>query len=293
MKALLLSTNKSSLKKLKNFCFKLDALGQMDAVLIKMQDCIAMDALGSLKNAKNLSEYDLLILADQEWDQEIAAGLGAHLQTGCLTAITGIGVDDATLKIAREVFGGLAHLNLKTEKKPYVITVAASCLNEQTPGDEPAEFEEIQVDKDSSSADLLESKIIEKSVDLTSAKKIVSVGRGIDKEENIEIIEKLAKAIGAEMGCSRPISEDFKWLPVERQVGLTGETVKPDLYMAIGISGQVQHVVGMRDSKIVIAINNNKNAPIFEFCDYGIVGDLFEIVPILTEKIGKETGTAD
>ena len=293
MKVILLSTNKNSLQKLYHLSAKLDAFSQMDAIFLIMQSCLAIDALGTLKKNRNLGGYDLLILADQEWDQEIAAGLAVYLKTGCLTACTKLGVDNNTLKITREAFGGLANLNLKTEKKPYVITVAASRLNDQTSGDKLTEIEEIRVEKDPSSADLLESKKIKKSVDLTSAKKIVSVGRGIDKKENIGIIEKLARAIGAEMGCSRPISEDFKWLPVERQVGLTGETVKPDLYMAIGISGQVQHVVGMRDSKIVIAINNNKNAPIFEFCDYGIVSDLFEIVPVLTEKIEKETGTSD
>lgn len=153
------------------------------------------------------------------------------------------------------------------------------------PAETEMTFTTISVKPEHASVALLDSKRIEKTVDLVNAKKIVSIGRGIDKKENLPIIEALAKAMNAELGCSRPISEDFKWLPLERQVGLTGETVKPDMYLAVGISGQVQHLVGMRDAKVVIAINNNKSAPIFEFCDYGLVADLFEIAPLLTQRI--------
>jgi len=121
-------------------------------------------------------------------------------------------------------------------------------------------------------------------VDLTSANIIVSVGRGISKEENMHLIEDLSKSLSAEIGSSRPVV-DYGWLPHERQVGSSGQVVSPKLYFAIGISGAIQHQVGMKGSDNIMAINKDPNAPIFEIADYGIIGDLFEILPKLTELI--------
>ncbi|HLH43040.1 MAG TPA: electron transfer flavoprotein subunit alpha/FixB family protein [Bryobacteraceae bacterium] len=123
-------------------------------------------------------------------------------------------------------------------------------------------------------------------VDLSAASKIVSVGRGIGEKERIGIAEELARALGAELAASRPIC-DAGWLPMERQVGSSGQTVSPQLYVAVGISGAIQHLVGMKGSKTIVAINKDKDAPIFEAADYGIVGDLFEVVPALVEEIVK------
>jgi electron transfer flavoprotein alpha subunit len=124
------------------------------------------------------------------------------------------------------------------------------------------------------------------TVDLASAPVIVSVGRGIKEQDNIPIVEELAKALGAELAASRPIC-DNGWLPMERQVGSSGQTVSPKLYLAVGISGAIQHLVGMKGSKSVIAINKDRDAPIFEVADYGVVGDLFEVVPALTAAVKK------
>lgn len=124
------------------------------------------------------------------------------------------------------------------------------------------------------------------AVDLTQAPIIVAIGRGIKAPENIAIAEKLAKALGAEIAASRPICDEG-WLPMERQIGSSGQTVAPKLYLALGISGAIQHVVGMKGSRTIVAINKDQNAPIFEIADYGIVGDLFEIVPALTEILEK------
>jgi electron transfer flavoprotein alpha subunit len=122
------------------------------------------------------------------------------------------------------------------------------------------------------------------TVDLAAAPMIVSVGRGIREQENIPLVQALADALGAELAASRPIC-DAGWLPMERQVGSSGQTVSPKLYLAVGISGAIQHLVGMKGSKTVIAINKDENAPIFEVADYGVAGDLFEIVPALTKAI--------
>lgn len=122
------------------------------------------------------------------------------------------------------------------------------------------------------------------TVDLGSAPLIVSVGRGIKSEENLPLVQELAAALGAELAASRPIC-DSGWLPLERQVGSSGQTVSPKLYLAVGISGAIQHLVGMKGSQCVVAINKDPDAPIFEIANYGIVGDLFEIVPALTEAV--------
>jgi electron transfer flavoprotein alpha subunit len=124
----------------------------------------------------------------------------------------------------------------------------------------------------------------QRAVDLTAAEIIVSVGRGIKEAENIPIVQQLADALGAELAASRPIC-DAGWLPMERQVGSSGQTVAPKMYVAVGISGAIQHLVGMKGSKTIVAINKDANAPIFEVADYGVVGDLFQVVPALVEEI--------
>jgi electron transfer flavoprotein alpha subunit len=129
----------------------------------------------------------------------------------------------------------------------------------------------------------------EQTVDLTSAPLIVAVGRGIKEKDNLPLVEELAAAMGAELAASRPIC-DSGWVPMERQVGSSGQSVSPKVYIAVGISGAIQHLVGMKGSKAVVAINKDENAPIFEVSDYGIVGDLFEVVPALTAAVRKAKG---
>ena len=124
------------------------------------------------------------------------------------------------------------------------------------------------------------------AVDLTKTEIIVAVGRGIKSQENIAIAERLAEALGGDIAASRPIC-DAEWLPIDRQIGSSGQTVAPKLYVALGISGAIQHLVGMKNASTIVAINKDPEAPIFDIADYGIVGDLFEAVPALTEEIKK------
>jgi electron transfer flavoprotein alpha subunit len=125
---------------------------------------------------------------------------------------------------------------------------------------------------------------VKQEVDLSKAARIVSVGRGIKKPENLELIKQLAAALEAEIAASRPVCDDG-WLPLDRQIGSSGQTVSPKLYLAVGISGAIQHIVGMKNSGTIVAINKDPHAPIFDIADYGVVGDLFEVVPELINAI--------
>ena len=129
-------------------------------------------------------------------------------------------------------------------------------------------------------------KEAKQAVDLTQAQRIVAVGRGIKGQEHMPLVQELAKALDADVAASRPIC-DAGWLPMDRQVGSSGQTVAPKLYLAVGISGAIQHLVGMKGARTIVAINKDADAPIFEVADYGVVGDLFEIVPALTSELGK------
>ena len=130
---------------------------------------------------------------------------------------------------------------------------------------------------------------VKQAVDLTRADVIVAVGRGIKSQENLALVQGLADALGAELAASRPIC-DAGWLPIDRQIGSSGQTVAPKLYIALGISGAIQHLVGMKNASTIVAVNKDPEAPIFDIADYGIVGDLFEVVPVLTEEIKKLKG---
>jgi len=127
---------------------------------------------------------------------------------------------------------------------------------------------------------------VKQAVDLSKAEIIVAIGRGIKSKDNIALAEKLCEALGADLAASRPIC-DAEWLPIDRQIGSSGQTVAPKLYIALGISGAIQHLVGMKNSQTIVAINKDPEAPIFDIADYGIVGDLFEALPVLTEEIRK------
>ncbi|HXZ39512.1 MAG TPA: electron transfer flavoprotein subunit alpha/FixB family protein, partial [Terriglobales bacterium] len=129
-------------------------------------------------------------------------------------------------------------------------------------------------------------KEAKQAVDLTQAEIIVSIGRGIKEQKNIELAKQLAESLGGEIAASRPIC-DSGWLPMDRQIGSSGQTVAPKLYLALGISGAIQHIVGMKGSRTIIAVNKDSEAPIFEIADYAVVGNLFDIVPPLIEEVKK------
>jgi electron transfer flavoprotein alpha subunit len=200
-------------------------------------------------------------------------------------------IEDGSLILVRQLFQGKLNADYRfTGSNPAFISIQAGAYRAETleAGSAPVEvFTPTPAEiRSRPEAPFRESA---RAVDLTAAEIIVSVGRGIKEKENIPIVEELAKALGAELAASRPIC-DNGWLPMERQVGSSGQTVSPKVYIAVGISGAIQHLVGMKGSKTIVAINKDVNAPIFEVADYGLVGDLFEIVPALVEEVKKAKG---
>jgi electron transfer flavoprotein alpha subunit len=197
-------------------------------------------------------------------------------------------VEDGKLVLVRQLFQGKLNVDVRfAGDPPYFASLQAGAYraDKVEAGTAPVEtFTPQLVPSRTKPLELFREA--QRAVDLTAAEIIVSVGRGIKEADNIPIVQALADVLGAELAASRPIC-DSGWLPMERQVGSSGQTVAPKMYLAVGISGAIQHLVGMKGSKTIVAINKDANAPIFEVADYGIVGDLFQVVPALVEEIKK------
>jgi electron transfer flavoprotein alpha subunit len=198
--------------------------------------------------------------------------------------------DGGQLVAVRQLFQGKVNADLRfTGEGPHFASLQAGAYRADRVAEGSTAVEKFAPAIDASQIRTRPENLFragERAVDLTAADIIVSVGRGIQEAENLPMMEKLAEALGAELAASRPIC-DAGWLPMERQVGSSGQTVAPKLYLAVGISGAIQHLVGMKGSRTVVAINKDPNAPIFEVADYGIVGDLFQVIPELTDAIKK------
>jgi electron transfer flavoprotein alpha subunit len=224
--------------------------------------------------------------------RDFAPLLAARLRKPLLTDVTGIVGTGADATFTRPMFQGKLAAQVKPQGgPPALVTMQIGALRADAAlkgGSAAVRKVDVQIDSSSirqkPEAPFREAK---QAVDLAQAERIVAVGRGIKSQDNISLAEKLAKAMDAEVAASRPIC-DNGWLPMERQIGSSGQTVAPKLYVALGISGAIQHLVGMKGARTIVAINKDAEAPIFEVADYGIVGDLFEIAPALIAELEKK-----
>jgi electron transfer flavoprotein alpha subunit len=216
--------------------------------------------------------------------------LATSLGTVAVTDVVSHRIDQGQVVLVRQLFQGKVNVDVRfTGDGPHLASLQAGSYRADKVADGNATVEIVKpqlTPGDIRTKPLDTFRESQRAVDLSAAEIIVSVGRGIKESDNLPLVQKLADVLGAELAASRPIC-DAGWLPMERQVGSSGQTVAPKMYMAIGISGAIQHLVGMKGSRIIVAINKDPNAPIFEVADYGIVGDLFQIVPELIDAIQK------
>ncbi len=241
---------------------------------------------GALEQAIAQLSPSLVFLPHTYQTRDFAPKLAARLDRALVTDVTAVKGAGAELTFVRPMFQGKLTADVAPQgPAPHFVTfqIGAFRADQAAKGAAPAAVRALSVKVDASAirqkpeAPFQEAK---QAVDLSQAPRIVAVGRGIKGPEHLALAQQLADALGAEIAASRPIC-DAGWLPMERQVGSSGQTVAPKLYLALGISGAIQHLVGMKGSSTIVAINKDPDAPIFEVADYGIVGDLFEIVPAM------------
>jgi electron transfer flavoprotein alpha subunit len=234
----------------------------------------------------------LVLLPHTYQTRDFAPALAARLQRAIVTDCVAIKGDGGSRTYVRPMFQGKLSADVAAEgPAPHLVTIQIGAYRADTAkrGASAAPVRTVAAKVDAAAirqkpeAPFKEAK---QAVDLSQAERIVAVGRGIKGQEHIALAEKLAKALGAEVAASRPIC-DSGWLPMDRQIGSSGQTVAPKLYFALGISGAIQHVVGMKGSRTIAAVNKDAEAPIFEVADYGIVGDLFDVVPAMIAELEK------
>lgn len=223
----------------------------------------------------------------RDFAPKVAARLGREVVGDCIRYKN----DGGQLVLSRRIFLGKLDADVSLGgDAPYFVTFQSGAFRGDNAEKGSAAVETMDVNvgeiRMTPEAPFQEAKA---SVDLTKSEIIVAVGRGIKSQENIALAQQLADVLGADMAASRPIC-DSEWLPIDRQIGSSGQTVAPKLYLALGISGAIQHIVGMKNSGTIVAINKDSEAPIFDIADYGIVGDLFDAVPVLVEEIKKAKG---
>jgi len=234
-------------------------------------------------------EFDVeyLIFGDTAFGKDLAPRLGARLNAGCIMDCTNLNLAEDTPIFTRPVYAGKALINVKFNSNEKVVTIRPNIFKAHIIENGTVLNVEIRnISSPNLKARVIEIKKSEGKLDVAEADIIVSGGRGLKGPENFNLVENLADVLGGAVGASRA-AVDAGWRPHRDQVGQTGKTVSPTLYIACGISGAIQHLAGMSSSKYIVAINKDKDAPIFGVADYGIVGDLFEILPALTEEVKK------
>ncbi|HGG4519877.1 TPA: electron transfer flavoprotein subunit alpha/FixB family protein [Salmonella enterica subsp. enterica] len=235
------------------------------------------------------SEGGAVLLPNTRRGKLLAAKLGFRLSAAVSNDACDVALQDGKAAVKHMVYGGLA-IGAETIASPFaVITLSSGTFDAQDPDtSRSGEMHTVQWQAPATAVTRTATQARQSnSVDLDKARLVVSVGRGIGSKENISLAEALCQTIGAELACSRPVAENEKWMEHERYVGISNLMLKPELYLAVGISGQIQHMVGANGAQTIFAINKDKNAPIFQSADFGIVGDALKILPALTAALAR------
>ncbi|MHB1416303.1 MAG: electron transfer flavoprotein subunit alpha/FixB family protein [Chloroflexota bacterium] len=253
-----------------------------DAALEGLAVDTTADALAQIATEAGAT---IVLVASTRRGKELAPRLAQKLGAGCVTDVNSLELRDGDLVAGRYALGGntVSLETLGTEIK--VLAVMPKTFEIEAPTAGVGQVVTPALTLQPSAVKLVERRAKEgDAVNLEDAERILGVGRGFGKREDMELAEQLTAALGAELSCTKGLS-DFGWLGEDRIIGLSGAKTKPDLYVAVGISGQIQHTVGISSAKLIAAVNTDKDAPIFQLADYGIVGDLYEVVPALIEKL--------
>ncbi|MFQ5950644.1 MAG: electron transfer flavoprotein subunit alpha/FixB family protein [Candidatus Geothermarchaeales archaeon] len=233
----------------------------------------------------------LIMMGHTAYGTDFAPSLAAALEAPFVSGCVDLGLEDGVLVATRQFYQGRVNAEIEVENlSGCIVTVRPTEFAPAPRVEAPAKVESVDVSVRPRAlrTEVLEFRELETiGEDISQADVIVSVGRGIGEEGNVSVAQALADALGGVLGASRPVT-DQGWLPKDKQVGQTGKTVKPKLYIALGISGAMQHIMGMKSSDVIIAINKDPNAPIFDYAHYGVVADLFDVVSLWTEKIREE-----
>jgi electron transfer flavoprotein alpha subunit len=273
------------------------ASSQLDEVLLVEHDLLEQYTPDGFSLALNqvieAAKPDLVLFPHTYQVRDFAPKLAASMGKGMIGDCIGYRYEKGNLIFVRQMFQGRTVADVIFEgDAPWIASFQSSAfradlLAKHAHGKAPVKRVGVELKAEQIRTRPLELfREAKQAVDLTQSPILVSVGRGIKAPENIPLAEKLAHAIGGELCASRPICDEG-WLPMDRQIGSSGQTVAPKLYLALGISGAIQHVVGMKGSRTIVAINKDQNAPIFEIADYGVVGDIFEMIPALVEELEK------
>lgn len=236
---------------------------------------------------------ETIFIGSNKNGKELSARLGGKLNAGCVVDSNNIYVKNNKLIAERVVYSGKAIAVEQFNTKPAIVTIPSKAFEPIKKDDtKKGEIIKKKLDGEKSNSKILDIKELKtEGVNVEDAEIIVSCGRGFKDKGDIKLANELADVLkGKTVGCSRPIAADLKWLSEDHWIGLSGHKVKPKLYIAAGISGQIQHIAGMRDSGIIVAINKDPEALIFKSADYGIVGDLYQVLPKLTEAIKEKMG---
>lgn len=243
--------------------------------------------LSALTNLATRYRPEIILIGSTKRGKELAARLTTRLETGLVSDAFKLEIDENKRLIAtRIVYSGNGVATETYQTKPQVATVQPRTFEKPKLMERKGQVVEVNVTLEEPKTEVIEIKPVEvKKVRIEDARIIVSGGRGVEKKEDFKMLEDLATLLGGYVGNTRPLAEDRKWF--SEWVGLSGKKVKPDLYVACGLSGVIQHIAGMRDSKVIVAINKDQEAPIFQVADYIVVDDIYQIVPALTEALRK------
>lgn len=259
-----------------------------DQALTHFQARTYADALAQVVTQ---AEADIILIGSTRRGRELAPRLAQKLTAGCVTNAMGLSIQDDRLVIERRSLGGNTISTKIITSPQQVIAVMPKLYDALPEAAVVGEVIPVSLELEPLTTRLVERRPKEAGiVNLEEADVLVCVGRGLDNEDDLSLIHTLADSLGGMVGCTRPISHEYHWLAEDQMVGLSGKESSPRLYIAIGISGQIQHTVGIMDAKVIVAINNDANAPIFKVADYGIVGDLYQVVPKLIERLRSELG---